>query len=100
MKMSDCRKLNFRNHYRIIVRVKEINEERLLNRISKFEAVKLNHRKHKSSYAIIHKSVKKPGKLQITYFDEFGPTNDSIRNTMEEIVKEIVYSYNIIDEGI
>ncbi len=40
-------------------------------------------------YAIVHKSLRYPGKWQVSRFDDKGPWGDSTHNTYEEALKEV-----------
>lgn len=98
MKKAECRELNYYMHSEIIDYIENKRINCLYNRIKDYRAVKLSHRRNKNKFVIIHECTKNENKVQMTYFDENGPVSDVVRDSMQDLIANIVYEYNIVDE--
>lgn len=98
--LSDCRKLHRFYYFDIYNYFDSKAIKYYINNIEKFSTIKIGHKKHDNEYVIIHPSTKRPGKIQLTYFDENGPYSDIQRDTLYDIVEVIFKQYTILKESI
>ena len=97
IKLSNCKELNYFDHYEILEYLSNKQLNSLYNKLKNYTTIKLQSIKYNDSYCIIHKSAKKQNTIQLSYFDKFGAYADKELTSYKDALMLIYKSYNVCE---
>lgn len=95
IKISDCKELNYYDHYEILTYLENKELNKIYNNIKQFNTIKLQNKSRKNDYCIIHKSSKKADTIQLSYFDNKGAYADKETTTIKSALELLYKSYKV-----
>lgn len=95
LKISECKELNYYDHYEILTYLENKELNKLYGTIKDYTTIKLQNKSCKNDYCIIHKSAKKADTIQLSYFDNKGAYADKEITTIKDALALIYKSYKV-----
>lgn len=96
IKISDCKELNYYDHYEILTYLENKELNKIYNKLKEYKTIQFQNKSRKNYFCIIHQSSKKADTIQLSYFDNKGAYADKETTTIKSALELIYKSYNVI----